>query len=66
MGTGLPDPRRHSNDQQLPEILVTHFGDPTKLLLASAGLVSWRQTKPGSKLPTVPELMAVANTGDDS
>jgi hypothetical protein len=43
--------RRHAYNEQLAQIFVAHLGDTTEPLFATARLLKWRQSQPGSELP---------------
>jgi hypothetical protein len=60
-----PDDRSGPMDQQRAQIAVTAFADPADMLLAAAGMNSWRQPQPGCEVPCRLELPAVTDAGDD-
>lgn len=58
---GVSDQRGCADDQKLPQILVTHLGDPPQAFLAAARALSRSQPKPGSELTPRSELAWVGN-----
>ena len=53
--------RRHTDDEQLAQVFVAHLADTTEPFFATARLLKWRQSQPGSELPPRAELMRIAN-----
>jgi hypothetical protein len=45
------DERGHTVDQQPAQVLVAHFGDPPKPLLAATAVLQRGQPRPGGELP---------------
>src|ERR1700682_817505 len=48
-------------NEQLAQVFVAHLADTTEPLFASARLLKWRQSQPGSELPPRAELMRIGN-----
>jgi hypothetical protein len=46
-------------NEQLAQVFVAHLADTTEPLFATARLLKWRQSQPGSELPPRKELMRV-------
>src|ERR1700732_391161 len=53
--------RGRADNEQLAQVLVAHLGDTTKPLFATARLLKWRQSQPGSELPPRAELMRIGD-----
>src|ERR1700687_5013711 len=53
--------RRHADNEQLAQVFVAHLGDTTEPLFATARLLKWRQSYPGSELPPRAELMRIGD-----
>src|SRR4029077_18244894 len=53
--------RRHADNEQLAQVFVAHLADTTEPLFATARLLKWRQSQPGSELPPRTELMRIGN-----
>ena len=41
----------HTDDEQLAQVFVAHLADTTEPFFATARLLKWRQSQPGSELP---------------
>ncbi len=59
--SGVSDQRGCADDQKLPQILVTHLGDPPQAFLAAARALSRRQPKPSGELTPGGELAWVGH-----